>query len=78
MQLGELSNRNSGQPYMVAEAYVRRLTQMRLKKADTSSFNGLSRRLVDAQRTLSNLGNRLDNEDLIISLMIPTWEYSKV
>jgi hypothetical protein len=64
---------NFGQPYMVAEAHIRRLTQMQLKRADASALMKFSRRLVDAQRTWSNLGacfvNRLDNEDLIVSLM---------
>ena len=64
---------NFGQPYMVAEAHIRRLTQIQLKRADASALMEFSRRLVDAQRTLSNLGacfvNRLDNEDLIVSLM---------
>ena len=64
---------NFGQPYMVAEAHIRRLQQKQLKKADTSSLMEFSRCLVDAQRTLSNLGppfmNRVDHEDLIITLM---------
>ena len=64
---------NFGQPYMVAEAHIRRLQQKQLKKADASSLMDFSRCLVDAQRTLSNLGpsfmNRLNHEDLIITLM---------
>ncbi len=64
---------NFGQPYMVAEAHIKRLRQKQLKKADALSLMEFSRCLVDAQRTLTNLGpsfmNRLNHEDLIIALM---------
>ena len=64
---------NFGQPHMIAEAYMKKLKEIQLRKADAPSLMDFARKLEDAKRVLDNMGlnysGRLDNEDTIITLM---------
>ena len=64
---------NFGQPHMVADAHLKRLKELQLKRADAPSLMDFARRLEDTRRILTSMGhryvNRLDNEDTIIMLM---------
>lgn len=64
---------NFGQPHMIAEAHMKKLKEVQVRKADASSLLDFARRLEDARRVLNNMGLnyscRLDNEDTIVALM---------
>lgn len=59
---------NFGQSHMIVEAHMRRLREIQVQKADTSSLMEFVRRLEDARSILTSMGynymNRLDNEDV--------------
>lgn len=64
---------NFGQPHMIAEAHMRKLKEISVRKSDASSLMDFARKLEDARRVLTNMGPnyscRLDNEETIVSLM---------
>ena len=64
---------NFGQPHMIVEAHMKKLREIQVRKADATTLMEFVRRLEDARRVLTsmghNYGSRLDNEDVIISLM---------
>ena len=64
---------NFGQPYMVANAHIKKLKAVKLRGSDAASLLEFSRTLECAQRALTSLGpessSRLDNEDFLRSLM---------
>ena len=64
---------NFGQPYMVANAHIRKRKELRVKRTDAASLMEFSRALENSLRALSSLGkeyvSRLDNEDLLKALM---------
>lgn len=67
-----LSN-NFGQPHMVAEAHMKRLREINLRRGDAPSLMDFARKLEDAKRVLTSMGphyaSRLDNEVTILMLM---------
>ena len=64
---------NFGQPHMIVEAHMKKLREIQVRKADATTLMEFVRRLEDARRVLTSMGHnyvsRLDNEDVIISLM---------
>ena len=64
---------NFGQPHRIVEAHMKKLREIQVRKADATTLMELVRRLEDARRVLTSMGHnyvgRLDNEDIIISLM---------
>ena len=66
-------HQNFGQPHMVADAHVRRLKEIQIRRADASSLMEFARKLEDARRVLTSMGysysSRLDNEETIVMLM---------
>ena len=58
---------------MIAEAHMKKLKEINVRKADASSLMDFARKLEDARRVLTNMGPnyscRLDNEDTIVTLM---------
>lgn len=66
-------HQNFGQSHMVADAHVRRLKEIQIRRADASSLMEFARKLEDARRVLTSMGysysSRLDNEETIVMLM---------
>ena len=64
---------NFGQPHMIVEAHMKKLREIQVRKADATTLMEFVRRLEDARRVLTSMGHnyvsRLDNEDVVISLM---------
>ena len=64
---------NFGQPHMIVEAHMKKLREIQVRKAYATTLMEFVRRLEDARRVLTSMGHnyvsRLDNEDVIISLM---------
>ena len=64
---------NFGQPHMIVEAHMKKLREIQVRRADATTLMEFVRRLEDARRVLTSMGHnyvsRLDNEDVIISLM---------
>ena len=64
---------NFGQPYMVANAHIKKLKSVKLRGSDAASLLEFSRTLECAQRALTGIGvehsSRLDNDDLIVAMM---------
>ena len=62
-----------GQPHMIVEVHMKKLREIQVRKADATTLMEFVRRLEDARRVLTSMGHnyvsRLDNEDVIISLM---------
>lgn len=58
---------------MIVETHMKKLREIQVRKADATTLMEFVRRLEDARRVLTSMGHnyvsRLDNEDVIISLM---------
>ena len=65
--------KNFGQPHMVADAHLRKLRELNIRRGDAASLMDFARRLEDVKRVLTSMGPRyavrLDNEDMILMLM---------
>ena len=66
-------SKNFGQPYMVADAHMKRLGDYNLRRVDAPGLMEFARRLEDTKRVLTSMGplyvSRLNNEDTILMLM---------
>lgn len=65
--------KNFGQPHMVADAHMRKLTEYNLRRVNATNLMDFARRLEDTKWVLTSMGplyvSRLDNEDTILKLM---------
>ena len=69
----ETFRENFGQPHMIADACMKKLKDIQLRKTDAPTLMDFARQLEDARRILTSMGpqyaNRLGNEDVIVMLM---------
>jgi hypothetical protein len=74
---------NFGMPYLVANAHIRKLKDLRIKKVDATNLLDFARAIECTSRALAGLGSeystRLDNEEFIKMLMrkLPTEDLRK-